>query len=191
MWSGAQPAGSTTNLPASLWLPMRGAARALAALRRGLAAAASVQPHAAQGALQRLQLQRGFSSAGSTRPAAGAAAGGGRAQWLAAVAVGLSAGLGVQLYSAQQPAECKAADKKELVSSKDRLIDKEEVAKHRTKETGARAGVGGVPSGGSPVPAKHAERAMCSSVLCIEALRCTCCSLSGPVVAKLVGWFLN
>ncbi|KAI7843652.1 hypothetical protein COHA_002555, partial [Chlorella ohadii] len=115
---------------------MRGAARALACLRRGLAAAAAVQPPAAQGALQRLQLQRGFSSAGGRAGGAAAGAAAGRAQWLAAVAVGLSAGLGVQLYSGQQPAECKAADKKEGGSSKDRLIDKEEVAKHRTKETG-------------------------------------------------------
>lgn len=132
---------------------MRGAARALAALRRGLAATATVQPPAAQSALQRLQLQRGF-SAGARAGGAAAAAASGRAQWLAAVAVGLSAGLGVQLYSAREPAECKAAEKKDSGSSKERVIDKEEVAKHRTKETGERQAVRGAVEVAAPVPAK-------------------------------------
>lgn len=114
----------------------------MAALRRGLAATATVQPPAAQSASQRLQLQRGL-SAGARAGGAAAAAASGRAQWLAAVAVGLSAGLGVQLYSAREPAECKAAEKKDSGSSKERVIDKEEVAKHRTKETGERRRGGG------------------------------------------------
>ena len=136
---------------------MRGAGRALAALRRALLAAAPAQPGAAS-PLQPLQLQRGFSSAGGRAAgAAAAAAAGGRAHWLAAVAVGLSAGLGLQLFSGPEPAQCKAAEK-EKADPKGRLIDKDEVAKHRTKETGARCcgdpawAAGGVCRGG--VPAK-------------------------------------
>lgn len=179
---------------ASPGAPMRGAARALACFRRGLAAAAAVQPPAAQGALQRLQLQRGFSSAGGRAGGAAAGAAAGRAQWLAAVAVGLSAGLGVQLYSGQQPAECKAADKKDVVSSKDRLIDKEEVAKHRTKETGAWGG-----RGSSSGLYLQNEPGCCPALPAVQGLRnsvwkalsrssepahalCTCCCIASACI---------
>ena len=121
---------------------MRGS-RALAALLRR-AAAPSRQPllqHQVQplGALK--QLQRGLASSGRFSEAAGgaaAAAAAGRAPWLVAVAAGLSAGVGLQLYSGSDPAQCKAAAAAadQPSDAKSRIIDREEVAKHRTKEAG-------------------------------------------------------
>lgn len=112
---------------------MRGVQRLAAALRR--AAFAASPPAASQqqavGALK--QLQRGLGSIPhGAGPRAGAAAAA-RAPWLAAVAA-LTAGLGVQLVGGGgASAECKKAE-----DPKGRVYDKEEVAKHRTKETGAR-----------------------------------------------------
>ncbi|EFN57284.1 hypothetical protein CHLNCDRAFT_30609 [Chlorella variabilis] len=107
------------------------AGRALAALlQRGWAAA----PHPSQqqpGALR--QLQRGLSGGPFAGRAGGAAA---AAPWLAAVAAGLAGGVGLQLYSSTDPAQCRAADKPAASGKGAKEFDKEEVAKHRTKETG-------------------------------------------------------
>jgi hypothetical protein len=117
----------------------------LAALLRR--AAASFQQPLLQHQLQPLgalkQLQRGLASSGrftDTAGGAAAAAAAGRAPWLAAVAAGLSAGMGLQLYSGSDSAQCKAATAAadQPSDAKSRIIDKEEVAKHRTKETGGR-----------------------------------------------------
>lgn len=112
------------------------AGRALAALlQRGWAAA----PHPSQqqpGALR--QLQRGLSGGPFAGRAGGAAA---AAPWLAAVAAGLAGGVGLQLYSSTDPAQCRAADKPAASGKGAKEFDKEEVAKHRTKETGG-LGVG-------------------------------------------------
>ena len=124
------------------------------------------------------QLQRGLAGgagSGTGTVAAGAPA---RAPWLAVVA-GLAGGLGLQLYSGADAAQCRAADAKAAAgASKDRLIDKEEVAKHRTKETGGcwarracrRTYCGRPPHHslhaahaaaglGTPTPNRHAARA--------------------------------
>lgn len=116
---------------------MRGATRAAALARR--LAAAPLDPPQVQplGALH--HLQRGLTGG----PSAGAGRAGreGAASWLAAVAAGLGAGVGVQLWAAGSgPAECKApaADKAGAAGAgkEGKVYDKEEVAKHRTKETG-------------------------------------------------------
>ena len=147
--------------------PMRGS-RALAALLRRTAAASQQPPlqHPLQplGALK--QLQRGLASSGRFSEAGGGAAtaaAAGGARWVAAVAAGLSAGVGVQLYSGGDPAQCKAAAAAAAAAAdqpsdaKSRLIDKEEVAKHCTKETG---GSSVAPRGGPVgcVPANQAGR---------------------------------
>lgn len=129
-----------------------------------------VAPSRQQGALK--QLQRGLATQGpftSGYRAAGAAAAG-RAPWLVAVAAGLSAGLGAQLVSSTggEPAECKAAEKPKV-----KEFDREEVAKHRTKETGGAGGLHGPLTGTRrgvgqqhlcrrvPVPSKRASNACC------------------------------
>ncbi|KAL4433958.1 hypothetical protein ABPG75_000399 [Micractinium tetrahymenae] len=106
------------------------ASRALAGLlARRLARQAN--PATEGGALA--QLQRGLATQGPFTRAGGAAAAA-RAPWLVAVAAGLSAGLGLQLVGggSGEPAECKAAEK----PAKLKEFDKDEVAKHRSKETG-------------------------------------------------------
>lgn len=135
---------------------MRGPSRALAAaLRRGLAAG-SPQPQQPLGCLK--HLQRGLATSSFGAGAGGAAAAAGRARWLAAVAAGLSTAAGLQLYGgASEPAECKA-------DPKARLIDKEEVAKHRSKETGGRGFSASPISGcgrqrGARASQAHANRA--------------------------------
>ena len=79
---------------------------------------------------QAIDLPHGFAAGGSA--GGGGASTADRQPWLVAIAAGLSAGLGVQLYSSSggEPAECKAADQ-----DKDglRVFTREEVAKHRTK----------------------------------------------------------
>ena len=81
----------------------------------------------------RQQQRSGLATGPFTGPGARAAASG--APWLVAVAAGLSAGLGAQLVSAHgsELAECKAADKPKAELKE---YDSEEVAKHRSKETG-------------------------------------------------------
>ena len=107
--------------------------RALARLlRQGLGTASPAELPALRQLQQRAGVATGPFGGTGARTAAGGAA---RAPWLVAVAVGLSAGLGAQLVSARgsEPAECKAADKPKAGLKE---YDKEEVAKHRTKETG-------------------------------------------------------
>lgn len=121
-------------LPDRTSVAMRGSGALASLLARRLARKAN--PASDGGALA--QLQRGLTTQTPFLRAGGSAAAA-RAPWLVAVAAGLSAGLGVQLVSAGgEPAECKAADK----PAKLKEFDKEEVAKHRSKETGGLQGQG-------------------------------------------------
>jgi hypothetical protein len=88
-----------------------------------------------------VQLRRGFSSGRWTEQAGRASAAARAPAWLAAVAAGLAGGVGVQLYMSKDAAECRAAEQPSATAVALKEYEKEEVAKHRTKETGRVVGV--------------------------------------------------
>eukprot|EP00887_Chlorella_sp_A99_P003634 scaffold7.g3634.t1 len=119
----------------------------------GLARRAAAQATQREATIH-LQQQRAFGVGGPAAAASAASAGAARQPWLLAVAAGLSAGLGLQLYSAGsgEPAACKAQDGGAAASTAggaaaaakaDALPEysREEVARHRTKEASIWDGV--------------------------------------------------
>lgn len=104
---------------------MRASLRALTTLR-GLAA---VPPAPCAGAAQH-RSHSVQSSAQAPGHASGAARANARSPWAVAAAAAVAGGIGWQLYGGSEAAQCRAAD------TKFKEFDREEVAKHRSKETG-------------------------------------------------------